>query len=225
MSKQGHIRLNTTRHSLPAVVPRSIVLVRGLFVLGGVLSAGYVGLALMKLDAQVSGGELAAYTIGPALVAMTTMLPFAITVRRVRPWARSAMVAVCITLIAWSVALIAIDAAMHVGRLGSELAAGWLPVLHYATSTVILAAGIGGVIGLIGADAGEYFRRHQQLAEDDARLWPISQLRHLQAARVVGAPVGVGAVRSLHSTSPITPVSTPPAVGGPPAFETLRRAA
>ena len=212
MSKQGQIPLIPTRGSPSPAVPRPVAFVRGLFVLSGVLSAAYV---------SANGRELTAYTTGLALVAMATMLPFAVLVRRARPWARSGMIVTCVILIALAVILIAADAAVTPA---GNLAAGWLAVLHYATSSVILVAAIGGVVGLIGADAGEYFRRHQQVAADDARLWPIAQLRNLHAARPVGARIGVGVVRSLQSASPIDVVAPLPA-GRPSASEAFARAA
>jgi hypothetical protein len=225
VSKQGQIPPTTARGSPSPAVPRTIAFVRRLFVLSGVLSTAYVSLALMELDrlaALAHVRELTVYTIGLALVTMATMLPFALLVRRARPWARSGMIITCVILITLAVILIAADAAvMPPGN--PQLAAGWLPVLHYATSGVVLAAAIGGVVGLIRADAGEYFRRHQQVAGGDPRLWTIARLRNLQTARVAGARLGV--VRSLQSASPIDVVPAPPAHGGRPEYEAFARAA
>jgi hypothetical protein len=229
--KQGQAPRTAARGSGAAVLPRPVAFARRLFVLSGVLSAAYIGLAVTELDrlaagrviASPEGGaagltnppgnirDLTVYTIGLAVVTTATMLPFALLVRRAPPWARNSMIIICVTLITMAVVLITADA--------TAIQNGWLPVLHYATSGLTLAAAIGGVIGLSGADTGAYFRRHQQVAEGDPRLWPISRLRDLQTARFGDARSGTAVIAPTQSALPLEVASTPP------AYEAFARAA
>jgi hypothetical protein len=216
VSKQGQVPPTAARGSPAADVPRSVAFARRLFVLAGVLGTAYIWLALMELD-RVAVRELTVFTIGLAVVATATMLPFAVLVRGARPWARKGMIITCVMLIPLAVVLTTADAAvMHTG---------WFAVLHYATSALILAAAIGGAVGLIGADAGAYFRRHQPVAEDDARLWPISRMRDLQTARAGGVRIRIDVVRPLQSALPLELVAVPSADRAAPAPEAFARAA
>jgi hypothetical protein len=176
-----------------AAIPRPVAFTRGLFVLVGVLSAVYLGLALIELDRLGAGRatngirDLIVYTMGLAVVVAVTMPSFALLVRRARPWSRMAMIATCTALIMLSVALVSVDAATlrtgDVLGLNSPVVTAWFPLLHYVTAGFLLLAGVGGVVGLAGADAGEYFRRHLQISADDPRLWSVSQLRNIQRTR------------------------------------------
>ena len=219
MSKEIHTPRTVARGVPAAPVPRPLAFARGLFLLSGVLSAVYVGLALIQLDHlrndRVVNGvrDVLVYTVGLALVATVTMLSFAVLVRRARPWTRRAMIITCVALIALVAALVTVDAAIL--RTGSSLlVTAWFPVAHYVTAGVLLVAAIGGLVGLIGSDAGAYFRRHQQVAADDRRLWSVSRLRDLQLARAEVASISNNRTRmvplALLPGSPATHAANPP---------------
>jgi len=218
-----------------AVVPRPVAVTRGLFAFGGVLGAVYVWLGLIELDHLAAGRVIASaqagpgpigpmtdairdftiFTIGLALVATMTMLPFALLVRRAPPWARVAMIVSCVALIAMIVALVSADAA----TLPID---GWFPVLHYVTAVLILAAAIGGLVGLTGSDAAEYFRRRQQVAANHPRLWSVSHLRTFEQARAAFAANGG---RPSPLAARLEVVTTPAANHHQPAREVAALAA
>jgi hypothetical protein len=235
MRVQSQTSRTVAREVPAAVMPRPVAFIRRLFVLGGVLGAVYVGLALIELDhiaaSRAANGirDLIVYTMGLAVVVAVTMLPFALLVRRARPWWRTAMIATCVALIMLSMALVSVDAAAlptgDVLRLSSPVVTAWFPWLHYVAAGSILVAGIGGVVGLAGADAGEYFRRHQRISADDPRLWSVSQLRNLQWTRSESAAISSSRPRSASLAVSLDSGSTSATVSRLPAPAVTARAA
>jgi hypothetical protein len=221
VNKQRHIPPTAARGSPAAAMPRPLALARRLFVVSGVLNAAYVLLALMELDHLAAGRVLTSVDVGLAVATTLAMLPFAILVRRARPWARNVMIATCVTLITVAVVVITADAAV----LPAGPVAGWFLLLHHVTAGLTLAAAIGGVAGLIGADTGAYFRRHHHVAEVDPRLWPVSRLRDLQTARVERARDTIDAVRSHQPAPRLEVASVPLGDVRTPASAAIARAA
>jgi len=146
-------------------------------------------------DEAISGAsdiqEQIIVTLVMCLAVVVLLGPIWLFPSRVGPRTRIAAIAACAAVVALSPLIMVADIPT---MLRTQLFGGgdwfsqavfepWFPPVHYFAVIAVLLACVAGLIALATSDAGEYFRRRRQGAEDDPRLWSISTVRPTEAGR------------------------------------------
>jgi hypothetical protein len=131
-------------------------------------------------------------TIGLSIVVFATMLPFALLTSRLRNWARIAMILISLGAGTFALLVISIDAgtlqtgtlqgfgpveAERMPQISAMLIKPWFPFVHYVIGFGLLVTAVVAAIGLLTATARDYFRRLDQVTDDDPRIWSVARLR------------------------------------------------